>query len=252
MTTEKQFNVNFMRQDKILNPEKAAETFIVIGGMGTVGSWAAHCLARAGFKKFLLIDFDTVEQHNLPSQAFPIEALGQNKAWAMAAEMERIADNLEIEVRDFALEGGERFSPGILISAVDSMEMRKLLFEHSAKDNRDCELFMDFRMGGNIIKGYAFDPNDKRRQGQYAGTLYSQEEGAALPCGTQTFAPVGPLVGSFITQMVTQHVRDGDHPPYHVDMDFNRFSIIPIGLPKQVETSADAAAEVVTVLSAAT
>lgn len=225
-------NVSYGRQTLILSPEKAAETHITIAGCGTVGSNAATQLARAGFKRFHLIDMDVVEPHNLPSQAFPIEALGKNKAEALAEELTRFSDGLEIEVQTFELMGGEQFKDGILVSCVDSMEMRKLLFDLSAKGNRAISLWMDYRMGGNTLKAYAFIPSDERRCGQYEKTLYSAEEAEPVECGGRTFAPVGALSGAFVTQMVTKHLRDGDNPPYYTEMDFDRFSIASVGLPK--------------------
>ena len=225
-------NVSYVRQTEILDPEKAANTFITIAGVGTVGSWAAKLLAAAGYKQFHVIDMDIVEAHNLPSQAFPITALGKNKAEAIAEEMLLISEGLDISVQNYELMGGEQFTPGVLVSAVDSMEMRKLLFELSAKGNTQMDLFIDFRMGGNTLKAYAFNPNDEKRCAQYEKTLYSAEEAEPLACGGRTFAPVGPLAGAFITQYITKHLREGDNPPYYLEMDFNRFSIASIGLPK--------------------
>ena len=225
-------NVSYGRQTLILDPEVAASTHITIAGCGTVGSNAAHQLVRAGFKRFHVIDMDVVEPHNMPSQAFSIDALGKNKAVALSEELPLIADGLEIEVQDFELMGGEQFKSGIVISCVDSMEMRKLLFEMSAKGNREISLWMDYRMGGNTLKAYAFDPSDERRCGQYEKTLYSAEEAEPVECGGRTFAPVGALSGAFITQMVTKHLRENDHPPYYTEMDFDRFNVVTVGLPK--------------------
>lgn len=225
-------NVSYERQARILDPKIAASTHITIAGCGTVGSNAATQLVRAGFKDLHLIDMDVVEAHNLPSQAFPIEALGQNKAVALAAELHRLSDELVLEVQDFELMGGEQFKPGILISCVDSMEMRKLLFDMSAKGNDNISLWMDYRMGGNTLKAYAFVPTDTKRCGQYEKTLYSSDEAEPVECGGRTFAPVGALSGAFITQMVTKHLRANDNPPYYTEMDFDRFDITRIGLPK--------------------
>lgn len=225
-------NVSYIRQNLILDPALAAQTHITIAGCGTVGSNAAVQLARAGFKRFHLVDMDIVEPHNLPSQAFGMDKLGQNKAFSLAEELKQFSEELSISVQDFELMGGEQFEPGVLLSAVDSMEMRKLLFELSAKGNPNISLFMDFRMGANTIKAYAFDPNDERRCGQYEKTLYSAEEAEPLQCGGRTFAPVGALSGAFITQMLTKHLREGDNPPYYLEMDFDRFDVTTIGLPK--------------------
>jgi molybdopterin-synthase adenylyltransferase len=47
------------------NHEKLAKLKIGIVGLGSVGSMVAESLARMGMQKFVLIDFDKVEAHNL-------------------------------------------------------------------------------------------------------------------------------------------------------------------------------------------
>lgn len=226
--------MNYDRQSGILDPLAASETHISVLGCGTVGSWAATCLAKAGFKKFFLCDMDVVEDVNLPSQAFSSGALGTNKATALASEIKMLVPDLEIQVQDWALEGGEQFQNGVIVCAVDNMEMRKTIFELSAKGKRDS-LFIDFRMGGNLLKVWAFDPSDDRRCAQYLDTLHSSDSASPLPCGGRTFAPVGPLAGAYATQLVTKWLRENDAPPFYVQMDFDRFASRAIGLINREE-----------------
>lgn len=224
-------SVSYGRQSDLLDPDKARDTFVNVLGCGTVGSWAATCLAKAGFSNFFLCDMDIVEDVNLPSQAFGIADLGLNKAHQTKNNIVGLVDNASITVQDFALDGGEQFSTGVIISAVDDMELRKDIFQMSAKGKRDS-LFIDFRMGGNLLKVWAFDPSDERRSAQYEDTLHSTGEASELPCGGRTFSPVGPLAGAVATQLVTKWLRDDDHPPFHIQMDFDRFASRAIGLKK--------------------
>lgn len=48
-----------------INHEKLAKMRIGIVGLGSVGSMVAEGLARMGMEKFVLIDFDKIEEHNL-------------------------------------------------------------------------------------------------------------------------------------------------------------------------------------------
>lgn len=235
LTTE---NVSYERQNKILDPDSARELHTSILGVGTVGSWAATCLVKAGFKNFHLVDLDQVEAHNLPSQAFDVSDLGSDKVDALEVNLAELADDLSITTSSDELLGGEQFNPGVIVCALDSMEMRKNMFELSAKNNPNISLWVDFRMGGNTIKGYAFDPNDTKRIGQYEKTLYSDESASEAPCGGKTFSPVGALVGAFITQILTKHLREGDNSPFYLEMDFDRFDLVALGLPKVEEESA--------------
>lgn len=223
--------VDYSRQSQILNPDRAADTHIAILGCGTVGSWAATCLTKAGFKKFFLCDMDVVEDVNLPSQAFDLSSLGLNKAEELGDQMGTLVNDADIKVQDWALDGTEQYPEGVILSAVDSMELRKDIFTYGARGKRDS-LFIDFRMGGNLLKVWAFDPSDERRCEQYLATLHSSDASASLPCGGRTFAPVGPLAGAVATQLVTKWLREGDNPPFHIQMDFDRFQSYAIGLPK--------------------
>lgn len=222
--------ISYERQSQILSPIKAADTHISVLGCGTVGSWAATCLAKAGFKKFFLCDMDVVEDVNLPSQAFDVDDLGNNKA-VMLAEHLFVLGEPEVRSQNWALDGTEQYETGVILSAVDSMELRKDIFTYGAKGRTDC-LFIDFRMGGNLLKVWAFDPSDERRCSQYESTLHASSDSSPLPCGGRTFSPVGPLAGAVATQLVTKWLRDGDHPPFHIQMDFDRFQSHPIGLKK--------------------
>lgn len=225
--------VSYERQSQILSPIKAADTHISVLGCGTVGSWAATCLAKAGFKKFFLCDMDVVEDVNLPSQAFNVDDLGENKADALFTHLTRLGDMPDgIGVQNWALDGTEQYEAGVILSAVDNMELRRDIFTYGAKGREGC-LFIDFRMGGNLLKVWAFDPSDEKRCEQYLATLHSSAEASELPCGGRTFAPVGPLAGAVATQLVTKWLRDGDHPPFHIQMDFDRFQSFPIGLKKE-------------------
>lgn len=224
--------VSYMRQASILNPTSAQNTHVSVLGCGTVGSWAATCSAKAGFKKFFLCDMDHVEDVNLPSQAFDTKDVGLNKAKATADHISLFGDDVQVEVRDFALDGYEQFKSGVVIAAVDDMEMRRAIFENGVRGNREM-LFIDFRMGGNVLKAWAFDADDERRCEQYEKTLHSSADSVSLPCGGRTFAPVGPLAGAVATQLITKWLREDDNPPYHVQMDFNRFASRAIGLKEE-------------------
>lgn len=228
--------VSYERQSSILNPDDAADTHISVLGCGTVGSWGATCLAKAGFKNFFLCDMDVVEDVNLPSQAFDINDLGVNKAHALKEHLTGHSIDM-FEVRDWALDGMEQYETGVILCAVDNMELRKDIFEHGAKGKQDS-LFIDFRMGGNLLKVWAFDPSDDRRCDQYLQTLHASGNSSPLPCGGRTFAPVGPLAGAICTQLVTKWLRKDDHPPFHIQMDFDRFQSYAIGLPKTDEDNA--------------
>lgn len=228
--------VSYERQSQLLDPIQAADTSIAILGCGTVGSWAATCLIKAGFTNLFLADMDAVEGLNLPSQAFGINDIGTNKAIALRDHLNLLADTSSIIVQDWELDGTEQYASGVILSAVDNMELRGEIFRNAAKGKHDS-LFIDFRMGGNLLKVWAFDPSDERRCTQYEQSLHSTASAAELPCGGRTFAPVGPLAGAIAVQLVTKWLRNNDNPPFHIQMDFDRFQSYAIGLPNNEDNN---------------
>lgn len=63
-----------------LNHKNFSRLKIGIIGLGSVGSMVAECLARMGLQRFILIDFDRVEQHNLDRQIGSYESdIGEYK-----------------------------------------------------------------------------------------------------------------------------------------------------------------------------
>ena len=63
--------VNYLRQKRLFNPEEQS-TEIIIVGAGSTGSFVSLNLAKMGMNKIKVIDFDIVEDHNIPNQFFRI------------------------------------------------------------------------------------------------------------------------------------------------------------------------------------
>ncbi len=69
---------------------------ILIAGCG-VGSTIAELAVRMGFQKFILVDGDKVEQHNLNRQAFTMEDVGNSKVAALAKRILSINPEASIQ-----------------------------------------------------------------------------------------------------------------------------------------------------------
>lgn len=76
---------------------------IGIAGAGGLGSNVAAHLVRAGVKKFVICDFDTVNASNLNRQFFFRDQLGRKKVAALEENLRRIVPDLELEMRDVRL-----------------------------------------------------------------------------------------------------------------------------------------------------
>ena len=91
----------FDRQKRIVgwNQEEITNTVAVCFGVGGLGSVVSINLCRLGVGKIILIDYDTVEVHNLNRQIiYTKEDIGQSKAFAAKENLEKyhnLVSNIE-------------------------------------------------------------------------------------------------------------------------------------------------------------
>lgn len=105
-------------------------------GLGGLGSNAAMMLARAGIRRFVLADFDNVEESNLNRQLYFPDQLGRPKFDALPETLYRIEPMLDLTVV------GERVTAenlvphfahvDVLLEAVDTAEDKAMLVRASS------------------------------------------------------------------------------------------------------------------------
>lgn len=144
----------YKRQTAIFNPADHTNARAYIIGLGNIGSHTALALARMGIQNFVLCDFDSVEAHNLASQAYTIADIGKNKCDALAVHMTAVQEGVRVlnimQSYQRACENGNGVQNGdIVIIAVDSLETRREI----ATLIKDIDAFViDGRMGGGQIE----------------------------------------------------------------------------------------------------
>lgn len=220
--------ISYVRQHAILDPDVAASTHVAILGCGTVGSNVAMQLAKAGIGKLSLYDMDIVEGHNIPSQDYFVDDVGELKSHALADRVGKVSDHVDVTAYRTELMGGEQFGAPIVVMALDSMEMRKVIFYLSVKNAPMVDLMLDFRMGGNVLQAWAVT-RDVGRKEKFEKTLYSSKDVVPAVCGTRTFAPVGALSGAIATALITKHLRGEEPPPFYTMIDIDAFTMSVAG-----------------------
>jgi len=123
------------RQTDIFDPANFEDRHVTIVGLGNIGSHTAIALARMGIQNFDLYDFDTVEEHNLSSQAYDIEDIGQkkteaimNKIFAINPDAEVTIFNVDKQEEHGAFDGSQPIKD-ILVIGVDTMAAREEIGE---------------------------------------------------------------------------------------------------------------------------
>ena len=110
-------------------------SFVVVIGLGGVGSHAALGLARAGVGRLRLVDFDAVTATSLNRHAAALpEHVGQPKTRVLAELISRIHSSIDVEPRaaffhedtaDDLLAG----DPNLVVDAIDSLNPKVALLE---------------------------------------------------------------------------------------------------------------------------
>ena len=108
------------------------DSFVVVAGLGAVGSYAVEALARSGVGRLRLIDYDEVRPSNINRQLYALwETVGRKKCELAAARVRAINPNCEIEVLDLFVhtdtmpqvlgDSKSGQTPDFVIDAIDSL-----------------------------------------------------------------------------------------------------------------------------------
>lgn len=152
----------YKRQTAIFDPSKFATQRVYIIGAGNIGSHSALAIARMGLRSFVLCDFDTIEEHNLASQAYTFADIGALKVATLGNAMRAVNPGaLVVEYPQSyqkAHANGAGIQAGdIVIVAVDSLDTRREI----AGLIKDIDCFViDGRMGGGQVEVHTAHARD--------------------------------------------------------------------------------------------
>lgn len=187
----------YHRQLGIIDPDRLDIPIMIIGA-GSVGSFVAMSLAKMGCQDITVCDFDTVEDHNMPNQLYKISDLGRLKVEALQEAVKEFADiDIKIMKEKFDFQSYKK----ITIVAVDSMSLRKDIWE-KAKRNINIELYIEARMGKELMYIYSFPALDRTSAEEYKKHLYTDDQVAETPCTERTIVYNMNMIAGFIANMV--------------------------------------------------
>ena len=173
-------SLDVSRHKELFNPYYFDLPVTIIGA-GALGSWLALALTKLGIKDITVWDFDTVEEHNIPNQAFNKHDVGYPKA-EVIGEIINANTGQEINVKNQQFDN-QRLA-GIVFLMVDSMETRWHIWEKSIKMKSAVKLLVEARMGFDIGRIYNVEPMNLDHIKQYEDTFsYSDEEAEVSACG---------------------------------------------------------------------
>lgn len=104
-----------------------AETEVIVGGAGGIGSWLTLLLARLAIDNIVVYDFDTLEEHNMSGQCYPTSAIGQPKVTALHGLVKSFADTDITQMLEKVTP--DSFGTNFMFGAFDNMTARAAIFE---------------------------------------------------------------------------------------------------------------------------
>lgn len=171
-------NQHLTRQMDLI-PLSVLDTQINIIGAGAIGSFTALALAKMGFSNITSIDFDFIDVENMNCQFFRFKDIGNPKVLAL---QNLIKDFTNIEINAINDVWNGEIMEGITICAVDSMAVRKQVFEAYNRKAFKSMAVIDPRMGAETVLQYTYSPISPSECDDYSKTLYSDEDAIQERC----------------------------------------------------------------------
>lgn len=183
---------------------------VQVFGAGGIGSWVTFFLSRIGYQ-VTLIDFDTVEQHNIGGQFFRVSDIGRFKIDAVKSVVKMFSDEI-INTLNFTVTDSTSFIAGpIVVAAFDNMDARKNLFENWVSRNSNAitqPLFVDGRLTMDTIQIISVPYNDEsidKYRNEYLFNNNSIEEEA---CTAKQSSHTAGMIGSHIVSIIANHISN--------------------------------------------
>lgn len=200
-----QSNEHLTRQLDIIPLSILGEPITIIGA-GAIGSWTCLALAKMGFSNLRVFDHDRVDTVNLNSQFYPIKAVGHFKAESLKGMVHEFTGTM-IDATNAKYEGG-KFA-GIVISAVDSMQVRQLIWEEQL--NGPCRAVIDPRMGAESALLYVMRPANGQDMISYPKSLYSDSGAVQEPCTAKATIYTANLLSGLVCKAVKDLLTRPDY-----------------------------------------
>ena len=201
--------INFVRQNKIFNPENQSLNISIIG-CGSIGSFTALTLAKMGFKNIKVIDFDKVESHNIPNQFYRIKDIGKPKLIALQ-EIVKEFTGIKIKILNKEIKKDFEFNDldlnSIIVLCVDNMKTRKLIY-NKIKDIPI--MLLDSRMGGEGYQIYSIDLSDDDEKKYYEERLKAKSKDTT--CGEKAIIYTILSLSSELCNIIKKIDKEEDYP----------------------------------------
>lgn len=185
--------------------EKAKEEKILVVGAGGIGSSFLYPLVKTiPFKKVILVDHDTVEEHNIGTQWFSYKYIGETKVSACVQSLRHFLPEslVNFDLKGYRYDG--QFAYPIMASGLDNMATRRVCFE-AWKKQSNREILIDGRLSANIYQIFVVTPG---REDEYEATLVEDSAVDDGPCTFKQSAYFATLIGARMTHVLVNYLTN--------------------------------------------
>jgi molybdopterin/thiamine biosynthesis adenylyltransferase len=181
-----------------LIPNAVLDKQITIVGAGAIGSFVALSLAKMGYSNITVYDDDMIEPENMNCQFYPIAAIETHKVTALQKLVKEFTGT-DITVHAERVTANTMITGEYLICAVDSMAVRKFLFETCWA----TRVLIDPRMGAEYATMAVITQNDdKGIIDNYAKSLYSDSEAVQERCTAKATVYTSMMIAGQVCKAV--------------------------------------------------
>jgi molybdopterin/thiamine biosynthesis adenylyltransferase len=180
---------------------------LLIAGCG-IGSTLAEATVRMGFEKFIFVDGDTVDNHNLNRQDYEVTDVGLPKTAGLARRINNINPHADIQQIDMPIDIGNAeeivSDADIVFDTVDFLDLSGIVALHDAarKQSKPMITALAVGWGGACI----YFP--KGTQWTFRRLFQLPENGSVENASyVEHFAPIVEKLKDFIDPQVVQVVR---------------------------------------------
>ena len=176
-------------------PMDSLSAQINIIGAGAIGSWVALSLAKMGFVDITVWDMDEISIENMNCQFYPISHVGKLKVDVLK---EMVAAFTGVKIQTANKYEGQPLS-GIVISSLDNMATRKLVFDSRVSTT---EWIIDPRMSLEAASLATCNCQDSASVARYSKTLYSDEAAVQERCTAKSTIYTANLISGLVCKTV--------------------------------------------------
>lgn len=202
-------NTDHLTRQMELIPLECLGTQITIIGAGAIGSFTALALAKMGFGNITVWDNDKIEVENMNCQFYRFSDIGRNKAEALR-DLILMFTGITIQAVPARYEAG--LFPGVVISAVDNMAVRKTIWMNHVNRSPMTKIILDPRMGAESALLFAMSPMEPKDQKAYSNSLYTDEAAVQERCTAKATMYTACMLSGLVAQVAKDYAMDHKNP----------------------------------------